>query len=447
MFNMLYTFCSKGIRLDPDCIVEEGIVITNDIKIGLKSLESRNVIILKGLIGCGKTHALKAIQNNFHKREWETAWLESDIVEGEISYEKPTILLCDNLFGKFGSNVFSQDAVDKTENVLEKIERSKLKIKVVIGIHMHVFDEVKTNLELNFLLKKNIAVEMNNLSDAETLLIFKEQLKKGHCEMDSNCWFKTVGFQSVLDKLSKNQGTIGGPFLSLMYCIHHELFSDESFSVDPVHTMVKFFQNNWQCCPSLNARLLYLMCIQEHSNKEDLEQWVRDVSIDLPLHAGEKMTISSPFEYIQVVDSIFTLRIAHEIFSIVLFKSVAETTVQSELNVFLKLIRRCKDDIIVQLLRPVDNKQSDISCEFVDVRKSILHGKVGKMCVYRLARKYKISDADVYHPLMTIDFVKEKYPKYLYQLPVFETWSNMPKYFLEYCGYEVKLQGDPAISR
>lgn len=432
MFNVLYTFCSKGIRLDPDCIVEEGIVITNVIKTGLKCLESRNVLILKGLIGCGKTHALKAIQNNFHKEEWVTAWVESEIVEGEISYEKPTILLCDNLFGKFGSSVFAQDAVDKTEKVLENIEMSKFKIKVVIGIHAHVFDEVKTNLKLNFLLKKNITVEMNNLSEAETLLIFKEQLKKGHCEMDSNCWFKTVGFQSVLDKLSRNQGTIGGPFLSLMYCIHHELFSDESFSVDPVHTMVKFFKTVWQNSPSLYARLLYLMCVQEHSNKEDLEQWVSGSSIDLPLQANEKMTISSSFEYIQVVDSIFTLRIAHELFSIVLFKSVTETAVQSELNIYLKLMQQCKDDIIVQLLRPVDN---DISCKFVDVSKSDLHKEVGKACVYRLAHIYKIPDAD--HPLMAVDFLTEKYKKYLNRIFVLKAWSKMSKYFWQSLGYEV----------
>lgn len=179
------------------------------------------------------------------------------------------------------------------------------------------------------------------------------------------------------------------------------------------------------------------MCIQEHSNEEDLEQWFKDVGIDLPLHAGEKMTVSSPFEYIQVVDSIFTLRIAHELFSIVLFKSVAETTDQSELNVFLELIKRCQDDIIIQLLRPADNKQSDIYCEFVDVSKSILHGKVGKICVYRLARKYKISDADADHPLMKIDFVKEKYPKYWDKLPVLETWSNTLKSLWQYVGYEV----------
>lgn len=93
-----------------------------------------------------------------------------------------------------------------------------------------------------------------------------------------------------------------------------------------------------------------------------------------------------------------------------------------------------RDVIIIQLLRPADNKQSDIYCEFVDVSKSILHGKVGKICVYRLARNYKILDTDADHPLMTIYFVKEKYPKYLDKRPVFDTWSNMPKYFWQYLG-------------
>lgn len=59
------------------------------------------------------------------------------------------------------------------------------------------------------------------------------------------------------------------------------------------------------------------------------------------------------------MDSKVTLRISHELFSIVLYKSVAETTVQSELYAFLRLIQQCKDDIVIQLLRPVDNKQSD----------------------------------------------------------------------------------------
>lgn len=40
-----------------------------------------------------------------------------------------------------------------------------------------------------------------------------EQLNKGHCNRDLNCWIKTVGFQSVSDKLLKHLGHIGGSFL------------------------------------------------------------------------------------------------------------------------------------------------------------------------------------------------------------------------------------------
>lgn len=254
-------------------------------------MDSRNVIILKGAIGCGKTYALKAIQNHFQEIGLETVWVESEDLKGEISHEKPTILLCDNLFGKFGNSVFSQDAVDTTEKALEKIESSKLKTKVVIGIHTHVYDEVNKSLKLNFLHKENITVEMDNLTKEETLLIFKEQLKKGHCETDSNCWFKSISFQSLLDRLSKNQGHVGRPFLSLMYCNQHDLFCDEAFSVNPVHTMVKFFQKVGRDCPLLYASLVYLMCVQEHNDEEGLQQWANDISADVTLQVLEKMVI------------------------------------------------------------------------------------------------------------------------------------------------------------
>lgn len=100
-------------KLNPDCTVEKGIVITENITTALAMLESRNVVILKGVIGCGKTHALKAIQNHFQGKNWETEWVESKILQEEISTNGPTILLCDNLFGQFGSCVFSQTDVEK----------------------------------------------------------------------------------------------------------------------------------------------------------------------------------------------------------------------------------------------------------------------------------------------------------------------------------------------
>lgn len=393
--------------------MEKGIVITNDIQTGLKSLESRNVIILKGLIGCGKTHALKAIQNNFQKKEWETAWVESEIVEGEISYEKPTILLCDNLFGKFGSNVFSQDAVDKTEKVLEKIEWSKLKIKIVIGIHTHVFDEVKTKLELNFLLKENITVEMNNLSHAETLLIFKEQLKKGHCEMDSNCWFKTIGFQSVLDKLSKNQGHIGGPFLSLMYCNHHAFFSEEAFSFNPVQTLLQHFQRMKQDTLSLYSCLVYLMCVRQHNLNDEPEKWAGEIGVDITKHALKK--ISNTSGYVLVENQAATL--AHDILTIILFRSAAERE-----EYLLPVVMKSELDMMLQLLRPPGTPDNDFKCDFMDVNKKNQYRTIGKEFVYRYASNY--GENEMLHPLFATDFVKRKYAHYLKQPPKNKRKSN-----------------------
>lgn len=149
-----YTFCSLGIQLNPDCTVEKGIVITENITTALKSLKSRNVVNLKGVIGCGKTHALKAIQNHFQGTNWETEWVWSEILQEEISTIRPTILLCDNLFGKFGSCVFSQTDVEKTEKTLGATEVAGDNIKVVIGIHTHVYDDVNKSLNLIFINKK-----------------------------------------------------------------------------------------------------------------------------------------------------------------------------------------------------------------------------------------------------------------------------------------------------
>lgn len=151
--------------------MEKGIVITENISTALKTLSSRNVVILKGVIGCGKTHALKVIKNHFQERNWKTVWVESENFEGENSHEKPTIFLWDNILGRFGASVFSQDAVNKTEKALKEIESSIHETKVIIGIHTHVYDEVKKNLKLYFLHQKNITVEMDNFSDAEALLI------------------------------------------------------------------------------------------------------------------------------------------------------------------------------------------------------------------------------------------------------------------------------------
>uniref|UniRef100_K1PVV3 Novel STAND NTPase 3 domain-containing protein n=1 Tax=Magallana gigas TaxID=29159 RepID=K1PVV3_MAGGI len=396
----------QSIKLNPDCTVEKGIVITENISTALKTLRSKNVVILKGVIGCGKTHALKAIKNHFQERNWKTVWVESENFEGEISHEKPTIFLLDNLFGKFGASVFSQDAVNKTEKALKVIESSKEESKVVIGIHTHVYDEVKKNLKLNFLHQKNITVEMDNLSEAETLLIFKKQLTNGHCEMNPNCWFKTIGFQSVLDKLLKNQGHVGGPFLSLMYCNQHELFSDEAFSVNPVQTLVQYMGRMRHDSPKLYHCLVYLMCVQQYNCEEEPEEWAGEIYVDIT--KDNFMDLAKTSGLLQVENKRATL--AHGLLTTVLFKSAMESEI-----IIKPVLQRCKIDVILQLLRPTDSTQSDLYLEFTYTESSQTSKNAGKLCAYRLAQI--CTKQEINHPLMKIEFVKKKCAEYLKRDP------------------------------
>lgn len=407
--------CSIGINLNPDCTVKEGIVITENVTKAIAILQSRNVVILKGVIGCGKTYALNAIQNHFQERNWETLWVSSENVEEEISYEKPTILLCDNLFGNFGRSEFTQYAVDRVERALKEIENSRQRTKIVIGIHTHVYDEIKESLKLNFLHQKSITVVMDNLSEAETLLIFKEQLTKGHCKMDPNCWFKTFGFQSVMDKLSKNQNHVGRPFLSLMYCNQHELFSDEDFSVNPIPTLVQYFFRMRLESPKCYDCLVYLMCVQQHTIEEEPETWAGQLSADITKHNLMDIVKSSGLLHVDTKRA----TLAHELLTTVLFKSLFKGAVIDIF--FLHVLQKCDRDVFLQLLRPTDSTPSDL---YVDIMfdKSDNSTSVGKMCAYKLAKIYPKSNiTDNAHPLMKIELVEGKYYAYKYREP-----KNLP---------------------
>nr|XP_034339424.1 uncharacterized protein LOC105339430 isoform X4 [Crassostrea gigas] len=390
----------QSVKLNPDCTVEEGIVITESITLALKILNSRNVVVLKGAIGCGKTHALKAIQNHF-KSSWETKWEDTLTIESEIIQEKPTILLYDNFFGRFGNSVLSQGEIDRTEKVLKAVGED---IKVVIAIHSHVYDEVKKTFRLDFLSQKNITVEMDKLSDAETLLIFKEQRRIGHCKVDSECLFRSVGFQSVLDMLSKNQGHIGGPFLSLMYCNQHELFFDKAFSHNPVQTLVQHFLKVKQESPLLYNSLVYLMCVQRHNCQEEPMKWSREIGKDITKDAITKMFTTSGCVYVE--DN--TASLAHDILTIALFKSAAEAD-----EYLLRVVENCDVDVMLQLFRSPGTAHNDLYCDFMDVNKKKIPNQrtMAKEFVYRFASKYR--NIEMVHPLFKTEFVSEKYPKYL----------------------------------
>lgn len=214
--------------------------------------------------------------------------------------------------------------------------------------------------------------------------------------MDPNCWFKTVGFQLVLDKLSKNEGHIGGPFLGFMYCNQHELFSYEAFSDNPFWPLVQHIERMEHDSTIAYNCLVYLMCVQQHNIEEEPEKWPGFISAEITKHSLIDLAKTSGL--LQVENKRVTL--AHELLTAALFKSAAE-----RIHIFLPVLQVCDSDVFLQLLRPSDGCQSGLYYIYnYDLSK--LSKKVGKMCAYRLACIYK--KQEIAHPLMSVELVKNR---------------------------------------
>lgn len=65
MCLICYNFCFIDIKVNLDCKVEKGIVIMENIYKVLEIFKFRNVVVLRGVIGCGKIYVLKVIENYF----------------------------------------------------------------------------------------------------------------------------------------------------------------------------------------------------------------------------------------------------------------------------------------------------------------------------------------------------------------------------------------------
>nr|XP_022344027.1 uncharacterized protein LOC111137072 isoform X3 [Crassostrea virginica] len=289
--------------LKPDCLEENGVIYTDNITSAISSLQTRNVLILRGAIGCGKTSALKAIQNHYEGKGFKAIWDEESepkTLKNWKNFTEKTIVFCDNLFGRYGCRTFSKQDILSIENCLGSIENEPTEnTKVVIGIHQHVYEEVSKTHTLSFLQNKNSVIDMDKLNEAEKLLILKEQQKEGHCKADSTCWFRTVESSSVLSKLSKAPGNVGSPFLSLMYCHHHELFSDDDFTKNPVQSLMKHFQKMRMDSRTDYFCLVYLMVVQSQALNEELPHWVGHLDADITKDALNNLC-KQKFGYIKM---------------------------------------------------------------------------------------------------------------------------------------------------
>ncbi|XP_062569822.1 uncharacterized protein LOC134231871 [Saccostrea cucullata] len=400
----------QSIKLNPDCYAEKGIVVTKGIKSALQLLEDGNVVICKGALGCGKTHTLKAIQNKYTEKEWKVRWMEENLLPLEENMEDKTILICDNLFGSFGCNIFSSSRIISFENLLENMREKSRNTKVAVGIHQHVFDEIKKIHNLKLLQNKNITVDLDKLTKSELLLILKEQQKEGHCKTDPNCWFKTVDTTNVLDKLKENQGNIGSPFLSLIYCHHHDLFSDVAFTKAPLQTLTQRFQKMKSDSAMDYYILVYLMCVRKHEYGNELPEWIGSINAFLTKESLQKTATNLP-GFVRVENGSVTLR--HEVLNIALLKATAYADTD-----FLPVVQKCDLEILLQLMRPAESGNTEFSCCFAYPEPdNTKYRNIGKFLVKRFADAFKTNWENMEHPLKKHDFFVKKYKRYLSSNP------------------------------
>ena len=368
-------------------------------------------MILRGAIGCGKTYALEAIQNHYKGKGFKVVWNELETLKNWKSFTEKTIVFCDNLFGRYGCHTFSKQDILSIENCLESIENESTgNTKVVVGIHQHVFEEIKKTCTLNFLQNKNTTVDMDKLSRAEKLLIFKMQKKGGHCKAESECWFGNIEFSSVLTKLSLSPGNVGSPFLSLMYCHHHELFSDDDFTKNPVQSLMKHFQKMRMGSHTDYYCLLYLMVVQSHALDEELPSWAGSIDADITMDALNNLC-KQKFGYIQKKLKIASL--IHDVLTIVLFKCAAEVRED-----FLPVVQNCKENVLLELMRPPENIHCEFYTSLSKVKKNEEFRDVEKVLVYRLAHHWS---KDWEHPLQPTKLFKDKAEKYMTTKPCLST--------------------------
>ncbi|XP_062592442.1 uncharacterized protein LOC134253874 [Saccostrea cucullata] len=200
------------VKIKPDCIEDDGIVVTKAIEEILKHLDSKGIAICVGSIGCGKTTALDYVSKKYKEEGWQIEccdnfnFVEKSRIDAALTTRK-TVLFCDNLFGTFGCQVFSKQVFRDFEYVIRTLlNQDKNKLKILLGIHVHVLDEINRIGCGSTLQDKSRIIELDNLSKSEILHIYQLQ------QRSSNCNQLPTSYTDVLDFLEYSSDSIGKPF-------------------------------------------------------------------------------------------------------------------------------------------------------------------------------------------------------------------------------------------
>ncbi|XP_078338950.1 uncharacterized protein LOC111137564 isoform X2 [Crassostrea virginica] len=385
-----------SVELQPDCQVEDSIVLTKGIKDVVERLEKENLVIVKGVIGSGKSTCLNYIDKYYKRKQWEVKRKEEIIRRADFCVEENNkiLLCCDNLFGAYNRGNFAG-----TPDIIESLENHDKKgdgeLKVVLAIHDHVFDELEECQTAKILRNKSVIVDLNKMEAAENLLIFKEQRNRGHCARDRQCWFRNIDFARLQATLKENPGLIGDPLLTLIYCNHHDIFTKKEDTRDIMKALCSLFVDMLTKSPDLFHVLVYVMCIKTHDLNSDVPGW----AAELGGLSSEKVKRN-----IRHLDSFLechvggrTIRMKHDLFNIALFKVCSGYP-----DYLTFLMSHCHFEMIEEMLRPTFATRSEFCV--------LLNEESFKLLVSRL-KADKLSVRMNGHPLMSNLTLEKKVTK------------------------------------
>lgn len=350
--------CEKilSVELKPECTVHDKFVLTKAIKLVLANLEKENFVIVKGALGSGKSTCLKYVEEHYRGNQWEVKRKEEIITPSDlyVPENKKLLLCCDNLFGAYNRGQFAS-----TSEIIEALENPKKEgggeLKVAIAIHDHVFDELQKSLDVKALQIKRVVVNFNEFSEAEMLLIFNDQRKRGHCARDKRCSFRSLDFRSLQGSLKENPGLIGDPLLSLLYTNFHELFTKKEAKSNIVRELCTIYQNMLENNPECFHVLVYIMMVHTHKLKNTLPDWATELG-EINNEKVEQNVCKLDAFLVGRIDG-GGVQMKHDIFSFALFKFCADQTKYQPV-----LLQHCQFSMIEEIMRPDSSSTQSEFC-------------------------------------------------------------------------------------
>lgn len=333
-------------KLKPNNVVEHGTVVTRAIANILKKLKSKKIVTCRGAIGCGKTTALKYVAEKYRDDGWTIEWIEEFMDESSfnnaiLSNTDKIMICCDNLFGSFGCQVFSEKMFDKFDFFMRSILRSQINIRVLLGIHEHVIEEISTKHSL-VLQDYNVFVDLDSLSQSEALFIYMMQQENFNTEQ------KYIPFDGFLELIENRSAIVGIPFQTLMISAAPEIFGTKAFCDQPFQQLTKHYTDLYHRNEEIFYSLLYVMCAMIFDTKEG--ELKRDISNAIYPRLDKNTVFKylheqelSPYVHIYCD----TVETKHDVISIALFH-----TFMMESKKPWSIFSACNIRRILELIRP-----------------------------------------------------------------------------------------------